>query len=456
MFEQSLYEQQPVATPLAEGDLFHNYEITTWILSPRIYKILGMSALANVFALIVFAQGSLLTMKGCESPLVGRVCEVLDAVYVGSLLFGTDREYVDAVYERTELGDAEVTFVDVTGVTPPLSYPEGYFELANPLEYQAMLDAANNPPPLTSIDDLAGISVSPPITTGGSLFDTPPSIPKQNPDVIVGDLPAFDSSPNIASNPSTTIRKRDRGGRVPIASNANPKPGKPDQDDIASVATPSPSPTVVPTGPITDVELNKRPWVDLGNFVNDLVDKKQVQLDSKFLIDATGKLDDKGKLDAKSFRFIKAEGTDAKMIEVVKEAIEAFSESGYLQYLSLLNGKVLSFQVQQDDLNVTAMVQAEFENDLRPKTVSTLLTTYFDDKKKKKEAPEADQGDKDDLALLQKATVSAIGKKIVISFQIPKADVQQIIQRMLAEQKAQPKTQNGTAIGKPGDNAAKQ
>ena len=30
---------------------------------------------------------------------------------------------------------------------------------------------------------------------------------------------------------------------------------------------------------------------------------------------------------------------DPEMIEVVKEAIEALNESGYLQYLSLLNGK---------------------------------------------------------------------------------------------------------------------
>ena len=45
-------------------------------------------------------------MKGCESPLVGRVCDVLDTVYVSSMLFGTDRDYVDAVYDKTELGDA--------------------------------------------------------------------------------------------------------------------------------------------------------------------------------------------------------------------------------------------------------------------------------------------------------------------------------------------------------------
>lgn len=460
MFEQSLYEPETIAEPTAEGDLFHNYEITNWNLGPRIYKILGMSAVANVLVILIVGQTSLLTMKGCESPLVGSVCQVIDTIYVGTKLFGTDREYIDAVYDKTELGDAEVTFVDVTGITPPLSYPEGYFQVANPIEYQALLDAQNSPLNMASIDDLSGFptTTSPSVSSGGNLFDTPQNLPKQNPDVIDGQLPTFGDGGTVATTPPNRNGRRGNGGRVTTPSKT-PKL-TPDEDDIAVNQTPTPSPspapTVAPTGPIADVELNKRPFVDLGNFVNDLVDKKQVQLDSKFLINATGKLDEKGKLDAKSFRFIKAESADAKMIEVVKEAIEALNESGYLQYLSLLNGKVLSFQIQQDDNNVTALVQTEFENELRPKTIQTLLNAYIDDKKKNKEKPEADQNDKDDLALLQKATVKAVGKKILISFEIPKADAQQMIQRKLAEQKAQPKPQNSTGAVKTGDNAAKQ
>lgn len=453
MFEQSLYEPEQIAPPLVEGDMFHNYELRNWDLGSRIYKILAISAVANILAVLIVGQTALLTTKGCDSPLVGSVCQVLDTVYVGSVLFGTEREYVDAVYEKIDLDSSDVTFVDVTGVTPPLSYPEGYFQVANPVEYQAMLDAQNNPGGLTSVDDLAGIPYTPP--SGGGLLDTPQNLPKANNDVIDGDLPTFNNNPTTAYKPPT---RKGRGGRItPI----EPKPGKtPDEDDTASATTPTPSPsplpTVVPTGPITDVELNKRPFVDLGNYINDLIDKKQVQLDSKFLINATGKLDDKGKLDAKSFRFIKAEGTDPKMIEVVKEAIEALNESGYLQYLSLLNGKVLSFQVQQDDDKVTATIQTEFENDTRPLSIQTLLGGYINEKKKQKELPEADQNDKDDLVLLQKATVNAVGKKILISFEIPKTDVQQMIQRKLAEQKAAPKTQNGTGTPKSGENTAKQ
>src|SRR5438270_5091987 len=98
MFEQPLYEFHPAAAPVPEHDLFSDYEIKSWVLTPRIYKILGLSLLLNILAIIIVAQGSLLTRKGCDSPFVGSVCQVLDTVYVGSLLFGTEREYVDAAY----------------------------------------------------------------------------------------------------------------------------------------------------------------------------------------------------------------------------------------------------------------------------------------------------------------------------------------------------------------------
>src|SRR5688572_18787474 len=145
MFEHSLYEPEQVVSPLQEGDLFYDYEIKNWELTPRIYRILGIAAGVNLLAILIIGQTSLLTMKGCDSPLVGGVCSVLDTIYVGSKLFSSEREYVDAVYEKTELGDSEITFVDVSGETPPLSYPEGYFQIANPEEFAMQQQMALNP-----------------------------------------------------------------------------------------------------------------------------------------------------------------------------------------------------------------------------------------------------------------------------------------------------------------------
>ena len=129
MFEQELYDQQASQLHTQPGDLFFNYEIKNWNFTPRLYKILAISAVFNIVALLVVSTSGVLTARGCNSPFVGRVCQVLDTVYVGSLLFGTESEYADMDYTKTELEDADVTFIDVTGVEPQLTYPEGYFQL---------------------------------------------------------------------------------------------------------------------------------------------------------------------------------------------------------------------------------------------------------------------------------------------------------------------------------------
>jgi hypothetical protein len=458
MFEQQSYEYPTVATPLEEGDLFHNYEIKSWDLTPRVYKILAISAILNIAAVVFAAETSLLTRKGCDSPLVGSVCQVLDTVYVGSLLFGTQREYVDAVYDRTKLGDDEdITFVDVSKETPPLTYPEGYFQIANPEQNLAMLE---------SVDDLdgftpnnipgipPGIPMSRPLP-GNSLVNTPQHVPKPNPHVLEGGpLPGAEGgNSGFGSNPPGIQRKKGGGGRINIPpTNAGASPSPTPNETTAENKDPK-DPKVDPTEPVTDAQINKRPFVDLANTINDLLDKNQVKLDSQFVISATGKLDKTtAKFDPKSFRFLKAESTDPKLLEVIKEAIEAMNASGYLAFLKDLSGKDLSIQIIQDDTNVKALIQSELENDNKAKTISSGLNFLISAKKQAKESPQADQNDKDDLVLLQNAAVTSQGKKLIIGFNIPKADIQRMIQRKLAEQKAQPKT-DGSAPAKPANTA---
>src|SRR5688572_22271757 len=150
MFEQESYDKATVQTPSQPGELFHNYEIRNWDYSPTLYKILAASAVLNLAVLAFIAQTNLLTLRGCDSPFVGRVCQVLDMAYVGAMIYGTDREYVDEAYENIDLGEADITFIDVTGETPPLSYPEGYFQIANPVQYEMLRQAAAGSTDITS------------------------------------------------------------------------------------------------------------------------------------------------------------------------------------------------------------------------------------------------------------------------------------------------------------------
>src|SRR5262249_46901825 len=104
MFERDVYNLEPTE-PVTQGDFLYSYEIKGWKLSTRIYQILGVSAVANSLILIVLASTPVLTARGCDGPLVNRVCQVLDTVYVGTALFGTNRDWVDQEYTKTDLGD---------------------------------------------------------------------------------------------------------------------------------------------------------------------------------------------------------------------------------------------------------------------------------------------------------------------------------------------------------------
>lgn len=440
MFEQQLFNEDAAEPAKAEpGDLLYNYEIKTWDLNPRIYKILAVSAIANILALVVVAQTNMLTMRGCDSPFVGRVCQVLDTVYVGKVLLGTEREYIDAEYDRIDLGEADITMIDVSNMEAPLSYPEGYFQIANPEQFAAMQAAANNPtmgfvPP--------GVAPNP--TIGPDMLNTQPILPKPNKDAVKGNLP--DSLFEVEGENPTTANGGRKGGKKGNT--------KPDPNQTASNSNTNTEPKADPTAAISGVEINTRPMVDLGNYVIELKEKNEVNLESEFEIAARGKLDKTGKLDRASFRFINASSTDEKLIEVVKESIEAVNVAGYLQYLEQLSGKDLELFFKQDAENISALIQSEMESETRAQAVKTWLQIGLDWTRSKKEAADADQNDKDDLELLKNATIEVQGKKVVINFAVPKTVAHPMIQRKLAELAAEAKKPSGNAMIKHNDNTA--
>lgn len=458
MFEQDSYIYEPVELRTQPGDLFYNYEIKNWDLSPRLYKILGISAVANILALIVIGSSGLLTARGCDSPFVGRVCQVLDTVYVGSLIFGTDREYVDAPYEKTDLGDAEITFVNVTGVDPPLTYPAGYFQLANPeQQFSNVTDPMATPPGFIA----PGIPYSNPTINGGGLINTPQIKPNDNPNAVVGDLPTGSPLGNDPTeNPTLGPRNRQGGKFGKGGTGAN-------TDDVAK-ASPSPSPSVDPTQPYQEKVVNSRPFKDLATEVNVMRDKKELNLDAEFSVTAKGKLTKEGKLDEKTFKFVTAASSDPKMVDVVKRSIEAFNDSGMLQYLEDLSGKDLNLAIAQDKENVTGEVRSQVERETRAQGLATALRLGIQfaigEKEKKIQALQAEnnpekaqslQNTMDELELLKQTEVVAEGKDIVVKFKSPKTAIHNLIIRKLDAQAMEIKKESGTNQPGLSDNSAK-
>ena len=446
MFEQHSYAYDVPANPLREGDLFYKHEVGRWTFDNRLYAIIAGSAVF-IFAFFgVVAQTPFLTARGCDSPFVGRVCQVLDMAYVGTMLYGTDREYIDAEYDKIDLNEAEVVWIDQTGLSAQLEYPEGYFQIANPDQFaqqQAMLDSTSNPYDFNSSSGFPPIS--PPVESGNSLIDTPAIKPKNNPKARPDKLPdsPFDSSEvdgdsTADANKGTTNVE---GGK------------KPDDKQSANTNTQKPE-SPLTSDPVNAVDINRRPIQDLGNTVNDLIAKNELDLQTPFTGSVKGKLNKDGRIDPKTLKLL-IESADPDMQKVVQEGVLAIDAAGFLKYLSLLSGRDLDMMLQQDDKNISATVQSEMESPTRANTIRTglqlLLTTMRD---KKRNDPAADQNDKDDLAILDGAKVEVNGKRVVITFTVPKEVAHPMIQRKLAEQAAEMKKPSGNAMTPQNTNTA--
>ena len=443
MFEQQSYAFDVPAEPLREGDLFYQHEVGRWKFDNRLYAIIAGSA---VFIFAFFggiAQTPFLTARGCDSPFVGRVCLVLDMAYVSSALFGTEREMADVEYERTQLGEADVVWIDQTGVPAQMTYPEGYFQIANPEQFaqqQAMLNGAPNPYDFNT----SGFPVNtPPVQSGTSLIDTPAIAPKKNPKARPNNLP--DSPFDL-----TDVNGED-GDKTGATANTNTNT----TDPRVAQNKPSPSPSPAEDVAVEDkfgIFLNKRPMrVKAEETIAD-INANKVKIDSNFKVVVTGTLglakDGKTVIlkNAKPVVDPKTPKNDPAMEKLVQDWILAVGDSGWLGYLDKLKTKQLVITVEQNDDQLVASVKADQPSENLAKTAASGLNGLIQ--------IAATQVKDDEKSFLEKASITTEGKTFVLNFVIPKPVAQEMIQRKLAEQAAGPGKPSGNATTPQSNNTA--
>ena len=346
---------------MQEQELFKTYEVKNWDLSARIYKILAASVAVNILALLIFGQTNLLTQKGCDSPLVEKVCQVLDTVYVGSSILTTDKDYIDDPnYEKTELADADITWVDQTGVEK-FKYPDGYRALANP---ELMNQTIPTEIPNADGSFPANIPGIPNPTTGGggNLMNAPQVLPPAN-DNAVTNLPdkpfTFEKNPTFRSpkvsqpkpykfpktrtNPTLnnpTLNNPTLSNNSPNKLDLGDKMAKKEDKPKQTIPTPDVNPTIDKNETVSEITINKVPLQKLGSDVKVKFDKKEIDLNQNFTVIADGVLTKDGKLDVTTdkktgqpkSRILKSDG-DPQMVEIAKQAIAAVGDSGWLGYL---------------------------------------------------------------------------------------------------------------------------
>lgn len=421
-------------------ELFQGYEIKNWDFSPRIYKILAASAIFNILALLVVAQSNLLTTKGCDSPLVGGVCQVLDTLIVGGSVLTTDTAMVDKDYEKTELENAEIIWIDQTGAED-FKYPEGYFGLSNP----ELMMPQEIPGDGSFPANIPGIT---PPTSGGTtdLMNTPQVLPNQNDNPTIGKMP---DSPFTMDNP-TIVRKNPKiktpkPQKNPTLNNNSPNTLPDVNNNQTADKDPNKTvkePTENKNETVSEVEINKKVMKDFASVVKTKYDKKEVDLTQNFLVVADGVLTKEGKLDTTvdkktkqpKTRIVKAEGNQ-QMIEVASQAIAAIGDSGWLGYLRNQGVDKIIFTVAQDNDNLQVIITSDFPTPERANTVTSGLNGLM------QAALLADKNGwkplgNDEKTLLSnaKAVVDPQNnKKFVLNFVLPKPIAQEMITRKLNE-----------------------
>lgn len=419
-----------------DKDFLQGYEIKNWEFSPRIYKIIATATVLNLVSLFALAQTNLLATSACNSPFVNRVCQVLDTVYVGSKLFSGDKDYIVEEYNKTQIQDDEVVWVDSTNLQPQLNYPTGYFEIANRDEIaaeKALLEDPQNTfnnttPPFTPTP------INPP---PAKTYPRPPRIaryprsnslakkqklPKKNNKVIDGeideDLFKIDEDPK---KNDTTAGKNKNG------------------EDDSTKKNPIADNSANASDSVKDININKKPLQDFADTIVVKWAKKEVDLNKQFRIRFKGKLTAEGKIDRDKSGFDStADQGDEQMIRIAKDAIEAVGDSGWLGYLRNLGAKEITITFVQNEDNIVARVESTMKSENEAKTLASGANGAISLAKLRGLG-------EDETKLLNAAkTPTNQGKVFILDFVMKKTEAHEIINRKLGEELAKKqKEENG-------------
>ncbi len=463
-------------------DLFESYEINKRAITSNFQKIIAGTVVFHILALAVLSQTGfgLGKSRACQNPLMQTVCEVIDMAYVGSVLAGTDRTSVDSAYIKTELEDAEITFIDVTNQPPPFAYPEDYFSVANPESalQETITDSFGNPLGNDTIAGIPGFPNSGNVTsnntkgfpTGSSLggldVNKPSVLPTPNSGTLSGPIPSSSSSFGTNPIPPTKNRKNNSSGfpttpstkktpKTKTLPNDSPgslgdlggdetvaiKPKNPREPANNKPSNTIPSQPDIKSDPVEGVKINKKVFEGLLDLAKTVDTTQPFKVVMQATLTEDGKFDiteDKKTGKPKSFFILSEERGDEKIRNLVRTAIKNTGDSGWFGYLKELKVDKIVLTLTQDENKLVASLVSDQPNEKIAGTISSGLKGFinaallFDEKNIKK------LGD-DERTLLKGATVTTNGKSFVLNFTLAKDDVQALIKAQIEKDAAKAK-----------------
>ena len=184
--------------------------------------------------------------------------------------------------------------------------------------------------------------------------------------------------------------------------------------------------------PVKEIgEINKKPFEDLGDLINDKLSKNEIDLNKNFLVVLDGTLTADGKLDKDNSRYVRSEG-DEQMVIVAKDAIEAIGDSGFLAYLRNYGIDKANLTLRQDDTQIYILLVSDQKDANKANTTASGFNTMLQglillDKNGIKKLDDSSR------LLVNNAKVTSDGKNFVLSVAIPKADAQTMINKSLKD-----------------------
>ncbi len=435
-----------------EKDFLRGYEIRNWEFSSRIYKIIGAAAVLNLTVLFLFAQTNMLAASACDSPFVNRVCQVLDTVYVGSKLFNGSSPWVDEDYDKTKINPADVVWVPEDGISPPIEYPAGYFQVANRDEIaarEAMIVQQDNGLGNASTASPFTPSQNPPISKY-----TPPS---SSSSTFRQNFPKSKSSGGLISK-KQNLPKKQKGsifdGEVEddIALNEDEPNKKKTDAEIEAEKRKNAieENTAKDSNPVSDgISFNRKPLTDYTDNIVTQWDSKQINLTKNFEVTLISKLTEDGKL-AEGKKFIRVSGDD-DIAKVAIDALLAISDSGFLGYLKTLDIDDIKLTLKQDDEKISMQLVSN------QKTSKNAISTARGLRGSISVAKSLVKTE-DEKFLLNTAEVTNDGRNLVMLVDIPKEVATKMMNDQLksALAKRKEKQGEGSPSGKPnGTNESK-
>jgi len=429
-------------------EIFHDYEIKGLKRSDYLYKAVVVSLLVHVLSIALISQVDLLGSKACDSPYIGKVCEVLETVYVTTRFLGIKTEFSSREYEKTEIKEEfDVTFIDVTD---RFTYPPGYFALANEVSEQSISAGTENS------------------TTAGTSLDItqPQTLPTPNPNPVIGDLPKppsldFPKQKRPKNRPFPDLGKNTEN-RIPdalanIDEKKNPAVSPMLNDNVSSnvnLVTDTDQQANQNTNPNTNITdqtaqtkdpeeqklFNKKPLEDFGIKYGQAILNKEFDLNAPFEIEVKANLNEFGKLIDATYS-AKPE-SDARMIEIAKEAISAFSDSQLLRTLYDVGIRSVKITFSQDKEHLQAVITSDAGTPNKASSIRSSVSLII------RGALSNMNPESDEARLISKAEITSQGRLFVVNFKIPHNEKMEMIEKNLRSLQERRKKQNSDISGR--------